>query len=155
MMILKNIVLTFGLLIASAMSESFHAYDFNTDNRLTTYTGKKLHTYFIDNASCWFADGLKKACCIDRGDITYVGDHGNQTGDKWKHCVTVKKGNKITYIEYHEYLSKDDRIERYCTKKEVTLNGNLKDARAHCVKTGCLTRYGWVNRAAIASQRNC
>ncbi|OUM56650.1 hypothetical protein PIROE2DRAFT_18635 [Piromyces sp. E2] len=149
-MLLKNIFLIFVLLKASVMAEKFLAYEYNGIRRLTSKWNDPLYVSFINWSSCWFTGMVFKGCCIYKGDIIYIDNPSSKGSSKWFHRIDVKKGNKITYVEFNEHGS----YKISCTKKEQILKGDLRDEMATCISSGCLTKYGWVNRGAIADQRS-
>ncbi|OUM66715.1 hypothetical protein PIROE2DRAFT_6032 [Piromyces sp. E2] len=62
---------------------------------------------------------------------------------------------KLDYIEKYTRYNGRTVVDSHCSISHEILNRDLNDARAHCVKTGCLTRYGWFNKGAIESQYEC
>ncbi|OUM62366.1 hypothetical protein PIROE2DRAFT_61950 [Piromyces sp. E2] len=128
------------------MAESYDAYYPDTGEK---NSGVKV--YFRDNSSCWYNDYFfQEGCCINKGEVEKVYSIF-RSGEKWNHCIDVKKGNKVTDARLVLYYYNEFK----CNPNESVLQIDLVNTKAHCINTGCLTRYGWFNKGAIASQRKC
>lgn len=81
-------------------------------------------------------------------------DGVNVRGEKFHHCITVKKNTKMYSIKYYVDDESNGGWFAECSSQFYKLRKTM-ELKADCDDYGCLTQYGWVGHNNYSNRYAC